>query len=644
VSARGRGGSAREGGAATRSRPAPRARRSAKEPVARVTVAANSRAERAALVIGIALGLLTLARGVLAFVPTMWFWGLNALRFVPPVFAVALWSVAALAMAPALARRLEPSFAAAGNAIARRRWTATLGWIVGTMLVVVLVPDRIWYVGDFVLRQAMVVANQLSDPLLQQAAPLERLLHNILPRDLIGLGLGFDANGVARLMGALEAGALAWLAVRFARVLDLRGTAAVATTAIVLAGGYLSMYTGYAKAASEMVLLTAAVGVFGVQVLRGGRGLLPLNLAVALGIAVHRSALAFLPALALAWIAWVVAARRSGRLAPALRSPRVIVSAALPLGVLAWMGPQLVRTLTGYDAAVHYASPEIRAAGGMVQAALSGLRPLDLMNLLLILVPALPLGVCAAVVLGRPRWREGGLPLLLALTLPLGLGIPLLVHTGQGTFRDWDVFSASGMSLSLTSAWFVAKALGAAPSRSWVAIPVAIGVASASVSWLAAQADTTYGLARVHAYLTEAPLRTGLEAGQSWEYLGMFESRLGRREEAAASLARAAAITPSPTVLRYWAILEAQLGRRGRAQDIVHLLLARDPRNLEGWTMLLQLSFQTGDSTAARAALAQLVRLDSDGADLSSRLGRIGISGAEAARLSSGADTRGGAR
>src|SRR6185503_12890660 len=110
--------------------------------------------------------------------------------------------------------------------------------------------------------------------------PLDVLLHYHVPRVLTN-ALAIDANMAARLLGMLEAGGLAALAIAFARTLGLSGGVAVATAAIVFFGGYLGMFTGFSKAFAEMCVLVAAVGVFGMRVIREGRGLLPLGLALA---------------------------------------------------------------------------------------------------------------------------------------------------------------------------------------------------------------------------------------------------------------------------------------------------------------------------------------------------------------------------
>src|SRR5262245_35118052 len=63
-------------------------------------------AEAAARIVWLGLIMLAIARAVLAFVPSMWGWGLNLMRFTAPVPAWTLWALAALALVPAVARKV----------------------------------------------------------------------------------------------------------------------------------------------------------------------------------------------------------------------------------------------------------------------------------------------------------------------------------------------------------------------------------------------------------------------------------------------------------------------------------------------------------------------------------------------------------
>jgi hypothetical protein len=92
------------------------------------------------------------------------------------------------------------------------------------------------------------------------------------------LTTGVDPAAAGRLIGAFDGALLGWLAVRFARELELRGAAALVAASGVFWVGALTLFTGYNKAFAEMALVIAAVGTFGLRAARSGRGLVPLLL------------------------------------------------------------------------------------------------------------------------------------------------------------------------------------------------------------------------------------------------------------------------------------------------------------------------------------------------------------------------------
>src|SRR2546426_457519 len=97
---------------------------------------------------------LLIARCGLAFVPSMWFWGLNVQRFVAPLPAWGLWAVAVIGLLPPLARALTPQLARLGDEIARPRGVAIMALLAAAL--VLAFPDRVRFVGDFLLRQGTV--------------------------------------------------------------------------------------------------------------------------------------------------------------------------------------------------------------------------------------------------------------------------------------------------------------------------------------------------------------------------------------------------------------------------------------------------------------------------------------------------------
>lgn len=551
------------------------------------------------------LAVLVALRGVLPFVPGMGAWALNLHRFVSPWIAWPLWALSALALVPRVAERALPLWERLGRAIERHPNRSMLVAALFGGALAWLFPDRVRFVGDFLLRQGTVEIAEKPSVLFPQALPLDVFLHYAVPSYLVS-SAWIDANGAARLVGALEAAALAALAVSFARAVSLRGTAAVAAAGVVFFGGYLGMFTGFSKAFSEMCVLMACMAVFGLRVIREGRGMLPLGLTVAVGVTLHRSALGFVPALALVWALWFRARGRSG----AWRRPANLAGLALPLVALAVMVPRIVAIVKRWDT-VHFASATVAAQGGALAAAFQGTRPLDLPNLILLVSPLAPLVAVLALALGRKAYEEGGAAeagLLWLLALPF-VGLMPFLHPVQGMVRDWDDFASTGVAISLLTAWYAARALRGAGKSLWLALAVSLGAAAPAAEWLAHNADPERGFARVRALMTEPPLREKSERGNTWDYLGIRFFRLERWDAAAGAFERAAETSPSPRILQEWALTETMRERFPEAAALYRRMLAKSPENPLGWLGLSTVSYRAGDMAEAARAARELLRL-----------------------------------
>ena len=125
----------------------------------------------------ITLAVLVLARGALPLVPGMGGWALNLHRFVSPGIGWTLWALSALALIPGVATRLFPWWERMGDAIADRPGLATLVAAAFGAALVWLFPDRVRFVGDFLLRQGTVEMAERPSVLFPQALPLDVLLH-----------------------------------------------------------------------------------------------------------------------------------------------------------------------------------------------------------------------------------------------------------------------------------------------------------------------------------------------------------------------------------------------------------------------------------------------------------------------------------
>jgi tetratricopeptide (TPR) repeat protein len=575
------------------------------EAVADVAAAATPAASRAALALWIGLTLIALARAALTFSHGMWVWSLNVQRFLAPGWAWAPWAIAALALIPAIGRRLEPAAARAGDALTRWPLLATV--LAGTALAMLCLalPDQVRFVGDFLIRQGTVEEAIRPDRVWPQALPLDALLHYHLPLALVRAGLA-DPNAAARALGAIEAFALGALGVALARALALRGSAALIALTISF-GGYLGLFTGYGKAFTEMTIVTAGFAIGGLAAIRSGRGLLAMNVALALSLVLHRSALGLLPAAALAWALW---ARRFGD-ARAWRERSTFVALALPLGTLVAMLPRIIHILLTVDP-VHFASADVSAGGGLLASSLTPERIADALNVIVLHAPLLPAGLLAgaALVFARalPRGREA--LFLATLALPLALSIPF-VHALGGLFRDVDDFAAAGVALALLAAWLAGETLReAARDRAWLALPALLAVAMPGVQWLAHHADLERGLARVEALMREPPPRIESERGRTWDYLGARWNQLERYDASAAAFREACRTSPSPRMLQQLAIAEGLRGNLRGSFEAWRLTVARDSTNLSAWEGLAETASRLGERAELERALRQVVARD----------------------------------
>lgn len=519
-----------------------------------------------------------------------------------------LWLIAALALVPPLARQVSPVLARWGDALTRRPVSTATAWALGAATLAWLAPDRVRFVGDFLLRQGTVEIVERPGVLFPQALPLDVFLHYALPLKLTAAHL-MSANGAARLLGAVEAAMLGALAAAFARTLELRGGAALAGAAVVLLGGYLGMFTGFSKAFAEMCVLMAVAGVSAIAALRTGRGLFAFGLAVAVGMTLHRSALGMFPALALVWGLWLARHGQGG----VWRRPGVLATAVPPLLALAVMAPPIIGTVLHTDTSVHFAPPEVLAQGGVLGAALAGTRPFDFASLALMLSPlavAIPLlAPLLAPAIARQPGRGREALVLATLALPF-VGVMVFIHPAQGLFRDWDDFAATGVALSLLAAWLVGETLRDARRFAWLAVAVTLGVAVPAVQWLIVHTDTDRGLARVRAFVLEPPSRPAPQRGTTWDYLGIRSYRLNRFADAQEAFARAAETSPSPRILQELGLAATMTNDLRTAQRAYQRLLEKQPDNDLGWLGLVAVSMRLRDVPEAKRAATELRRRD----------------------------------
>ncbi|MFM7231254.1 MAG: hypothetical protein ACKO3S_04655 [bacterium] len=340
-----------------------------------------------------------------------------------------------------------------GSAWARRAPRGAGALAIGGALALVAFlwahPDRALVTGDTSLRHSAFATTEQPERFAEQAMRGDLVLHHALPR-AVSATTGLAPETVYRLQGAFAA-ALAMLAAwALARVLAVRGAAAVAVLSLPLATGALALLNGYGKATVEVCVLTLALGVGVARTLAGGGGAaggaLLAGLAVAGALLLHRSAIALLPAWActavLAWGAHTTWTHRQ-RLQAAL-------GAIAPVIALLAVGPRLAQVVAGFDATHHLGG----GAGTALAGALAPARTADAFNALGLLFPAAPLLPVLLALAPRPSWRAAlawGAYALPPLAL-LWLTVPQ-----HGLPRDWDVYAFAGVALAVVTAAAAAR-------------------------------------------------------------------------------------------------------------------------------------------------------------------------------------------
>ncbi len=503
--------------------------------------------------------------------PSMWAWGFTPHAFLPAALGLLPTLALALLLVPAL-----------GEALARppERLAPPPPWLAALACgaAVLLLDDRLWFVGDFVMRQGSPGSDVISAGSFFQAMPLDVFLHRALP-EWLALDSPDRAGPYSRALGALNAAALAWIAARTARALALRGAAAWCFVTGAIGGGYATIFTGLGKASGEMCVLVAIAAYAALRVAREWRGHVTLGLAVALALFVHRSGVVLLPLAAVAWVrGWRAhAGERANR--------RWLAGPALASAALALAGARIARLVATFDVA-HHLGPAWSTAGAPSPAFERLVHAADVANIVFALAPW---AIVAAALAFAPRDASGGAAdddgaravfgTLAAACAP----IFVFVMPQQGVFRDWDVFAFAGVALALLSAYALARAIerGAVPRRLAPALIAAALVPA--LQWLALNHSTAAGLARVRAYVNGPPARPAATQAMTWDFLATHSFRIGDWPRAADAAARAAALAPHPRLLILWGLAALRVGDVESSHRAFGLLTERAPDQPIGW-------------------------------------------------------------
>lgn len=590
--------------AARESRPA---RERARRAGAAGAVPAAAALPAPARAIAIATGATLALRVIAALLPGRWLWGADLGRDLAPLAFVAPLALAAALLAPALARPLA-------RALPEGATGATLlgGALALAMGALALAfPDRLQFTGDSGMRHGTFAASEHPLLLVPQAMPGDLWLHWALPRWMLAHA-HWSAEATDRALGALLAVANGMAAARLARALRLTGAPALAVMAIAGWTAAPALFSGYAKALVELAVLELVAAAALAGVARGREGLTVLGLATAAAIVLHRSGLVLLPAY-LAGAALVI--RREG--ANAWRRPALAISALPVAAALAALGPRLARTLAGFDVSHHVAragaSPA--AIGGYV---LAPAHLLDLANLLLLLVPALPLAFAFVVRErgdGDADGRAARAFATAALVLP-PLAVALVVRPQQGVFRDWDMFMPAGVAVAAWLATRTGERLARARDGAHLALPVLVLCVAVSAGWLAHQADVPRATARARAILLGPPARSGDERATGFDRLALVALWANDADAMAEACSLSVDAAPNPRVLGEWGMAETMRQRYAAAQAHYLRAVALNPDFTLAWKGVAASSSALGDRDHMADAVRALMRLEPRGETL----------------------------
>jgi hypothetical protein len=573
-----------------------------------------------------ALALPLALRAAASTVSGAWLWGFDALRYLP-AWAWVVWAI------PGLALVFIPKTSARSGDHGDRNAAVTIPLAVLAAIGLVLAfPDRVQFVGDFLLRQGTAEEALPPAALFPQALPLDAFLHVTFPTWAHG-ALGIPSTMVSRILDAIEAGALVALGFAFARRTGLNGKGALACALLAGWGGWVALFTGYSKAFTEMSLLVLGCAVFGVDALRGSRmGFFYLCLTVAMGFALHRSAVGLLPALG--FVTWYALRAPVKKAKPGRKAGASVVPAWLPLLVPATMLavalPKMIETATTLDTA-HFAAKG-EGTLSVAKHLVTPLHLLDLFNLTFFLVPLATLLLIPAPRGERPGpWSAREWMHLVVLGAPFWL-IALVLRPAQGIPRDFDVFASAGVALGVITAARFARLVRAAPATSRFSTAVVAGAVAPVLCVILLQADLGRGLVRVNALADGPPVRSESERGLWREYLGARYHRAHLYKEAVAEFAQAAALAPSPNILAAWGVAARWAGDVDSEERAFTLLLARAPADrvavrVAALTGLARIAFERGDRAKAAGLVSQALALDPQSADAQSLAQRIDAGG-----------------
>lgn len=540
------------------------------------------------------------ARIVLGLVSSGAFWGLDSLRFVPPAFTIGTIFLSIVSVLPSACVGLS----AVVQRVAKR-WPAFLLTIAGATVPALIawwLPDRTRFIGDTLQRLGAVSAGTLSER-FPQTMPLDAVLNQMGARTLahaMNTSL-LDAN---RLLGAGILFATGVAASVLARPHGAKGKRFVLVALTTTLSGMLFACVGSGRADSWMAFLSVTfIGLVLRDLERPSRWPVAEGVFV-LALFVHRATLMMLPLLLLLLLRNVVGWGVSN--APRPAAGRRL--GALGLAMVALSGvPRYWEVFTSFDA-VHHLAPTGWTLD-IVRAAVAPRQLLDVVNTLLLVVPAAPLLLVLLATGRRSTTRVTLLASILAV-LPW-LAAVLLAHPQQGLFRDFSVFAPFGAVCGFLLGRYLVREWGELWARR-LAVGATLSLVTATLAPMALWATPTAGHARLVAFAADGVGQSAPHRADVWSFLALQYAQDGLPRAAFEVTVKAFALQPTPRRRAEYLFAGAKAGAYAEiAQVSAHAIRSRSAGILE-WLTLTGASSMLGDSVTYHRGERVLLDLAKD--------------------------------
>ena len=446
-------------------------------------------------------------------------------------------------------------------------------WIFALAPALVLAfPDRAGFMGDYLFRQGSILSGRYPTS-FPQSLPLDRLVQGVLLPVLGAHPTEGELPG-ARWIGLIACIAFAALVARWSARAGGSGTWGTAAWACVVLGGYLCVFTGYARDVVESLPLIALLLFALSQRVDGKARLSPApELALAALLMLHRSALCLVPAYSVGSISHLRNASASAR-----RHGRWVAAGVVLMATVVILAPRYLGLLLSFDLAKH---ASWASTAGALPPPLADPRSLwDIFNALLMLAPISILAWLGPVTARSAAERAFLIAASLGWLIPM-----LLVRPQQGAFRDYDVYAGAALTLAFVAVLGLERLSkrGQGVDKALIALSF-ISTLQAGLGLLLVSSNAAATEARVHHGLAIADMRlAGANAGMS-DYLALNAERRGQWGDAARAYADAAAFEPSPTRLALAGRAAAYTGDWRASSQRFADLIARDSTSAIGWS------------------------------------------------------------